>query len=359
MIDVRRLNLEKHRRLIVISDIHASLKLLKRLLKKVKYTADDYLFINGDLCEKGNSSLEVIDFVRKLTLKSDGVFVSKGNCDVVHRFVYQGNEGIYRYMENRKQSILNEMLELHGKTVADFRDLKELGEFYSRHFHDEIQWLESLPVAFETDDHLFIHAGLNKSVEQTDEVTALSVPAFYEKGHYEQKMVIVGHWPVVNYRTNEICSQNPIIDYDKRIIAMDGGNRIKSDGQLNALVMEDGHYSYTYVDALTSHTYIKRGHHPAESISGAVTFPHYEMTILEEKQYFTRCRNDELNIEQWIKNEYLTDRDGKKAISNDVSTTFLSVHANEKVNILNESCKGYTLIKKMNGEIGWVPDYCV
>src|SRR5699024_3201782 len=344
---------------IFISDIHASLKMFERLLKKVNYTGKNYLFINGDLCEKGNNRLEVIGFVRQMTLNSERVFVTKGNCDIVHRYVFEGNEGIYNYMKNRKQSVLNEMLELHGKALEDFEDLNELGNFYYKHFKNEIDWLDSLPIAYETDQYIIVHAGLNGTIDQKDDITALTIPSFYEKGHSEEKFVIVGHWPVGNYRTNEVSSNNPLIDYDKRIIAIDGGNRIKRAGQLNALMIEKDNYSYAYIDTLTEQRYIQRDYSPKEQITGAICYPNYDMTILRKEQYFTLCKNINLNFKQWVKNEYLAkEKVGKTVALRDVSTTFLSVYANEKVSIIDDTYQGYTLIKKKNGEMGWIPKHC-
>ena len=106
MIDIKRISLEPGKRVIVISDIHANLQLFKKLLDRVNYQLDDYLFINGDLCEKGDNSLEVVEFVRSLQQSSSNVFIVKGNCDVVHRYVFHESEGIIPYMKSRK-SILN------------------------------------------------------------------------------------------------------------------------------------------------------------------------------------------------------------------------------------------------------------
>lgn len=359
MIDIKKINLEKDRRIIVVSDIHASLKMFKRLLKKVNYTDEDYLFINGDLCEKGYNSLEVIEFVRRMTLNTKRIFVTKGNSDIVHRYVFEGNEGIYNYMKNRKQSVLNEMLELHRKALDDFQNLDELGDFYYKHFKNEIDWLDSLPIAYETNEYIIVHAGLNGTIEQTDEVAALTIPSFYERGHSEEKFVIVGHWPVGNYRTNVVASNNPLIDYNKRIVAIDGGNRIKRAGQLNALIIEKDNYSYAYIDTLTEQRYIQQDYSPKELITGAICYPNYDMTILREEQYFTLCKNNNTNFKQWVKNEYLAkEKEGKSVALRDVSTTFLSVYAGEKVSIIDDTCQGYRLIKKKSGEMGWIPNYC-
>ena len=52
----KKVTVPKYHRIIVISDIHGEIDLLKKLLNKVNFHQDDYLIINGDMCEKGTSS---------------------------------------------------------------------------------------------------------------------------------------------------------------------------------------------------------------------------------------------------------------------------------------------------------------
>lgn len=327
MIEVKHLQLDKAKRSIVISDIHANLQLFKKLLAKLQYTSEDYLFINGDLCEKGPASLAVIDYVRSMSEQSTNVFITKGNCDVVFRHVYSGDEGIISYMNRRQDSVLNEMLSRYDKSLDDFPDLEALALFYRQHFSDVLEWLEALPTAFETDDFMIIHAGI-ENIEDwklTDEQFALSAPAFYEQEHQADKIVIVGHWPVVNYRAKQISSHNPLIDLEKQVIALDGGNQIKVDGQLNALIIENDTYSFTYVDELTHEMKVRHEHVDSTKRVGTVTYPNYQMEIIEQGVFFTLCKNSNLGIQQWIKNEYLLIEDKQARCKDDLSTTFLSV----------------------------------
>jgi len=360
MIDVRRLELDKSKRTIVISDIHANLTLFKKLLTKLKYTEEDYLFINGDLCEKGPKSLETVEFVKNLYEKSNKVYITKGNCDVVHRYVFDGSVGIIPYMNKQKNSVLNEMLAMHCKTLDNFTNLEELAQFYSQHFQDEIEWMESLPIAYETDDFIIIHAGIENIEDwhETEESFALHTEAFYEKAHLANKIVIVGHWPAVNYRAAHISSHNPVIDFDKKMIALDGGNQIKKDGQLNALIIENNNYSYTYVDELTHEMIVQIEHNDLTKRVGTVTYPNYDMQTIKREEYFTLCKNSNLGIEQWIKNEYLMAAEESSQCKTDLSTTFSSVTQGEKVWIIDNDCDGYTLVKKENGEVGWIPKSC-
>ncbi|MFV5913666.1 metallophosphoesterase, partial [Bacillus cereus] len=50
---IKKLSIPNDARVIVISDIHGELNLLKEALHKVNFKDEDYLIINGDLCEKG------------------------------------------------------------------------------------------------------------------------------------------------------------------------------------------------------------------------------------------------------------------------------------------------------------------
>lgn len=356
MIDSRELKLEKDRRVIITSDVHANLPLFQELLEKVNYTTEDYLFINGDLCEKGPDSLSTVAFARKLSAESERVFITKGNCDVVHEYVFNNVEGIKNYMRQRENSILNEMIHHHGKTLDEFATLQELGEFYRSHFGGELDWLDSLPIAFETDDFIIIHAGVEDIPDwkETSREFALYAPSFYEKGHQAEKTVIVGHWPVVNYRAKAVSSNCPVIDLEKRIIALDGGNQIKKDGQLNALIIDGEEITYTYVDGLNEKK-VTRSHTDETGRVGTVTYPNYELRILREEELFTLCENVNLGIKQWIKNEFIHEGNCRS----DLSTTFLSVEKGETVSIVDDRHDGYALVKSRDGEVGWIPKDCL
>ncbi|WP_432360928.1 metallophosphoesterase [Sporosarcina sp. UB5] len=355
MIEVRKLKLDENRRMIITSDIHANLPLFQQLLEKVNYTTEDYLFINGDLCEKGPDSLSTVAFARKLSAESDRVFITKGNCDVVHDYVFNGVEGIKNYIRQRKHSILNEMLDRHGKTLDEFATLQELGDYYQTCFGEVLDWLDALPIAYETDDLILIHAGVEDIPDwkQTSNEYALYAQAFYEKGHQADKTVIVGHWPVVNYRAEAVSSNSPLIDLEKKIIAIDGGNQIKKDGQLNALIIEGKEITYTYVDSLNEKT-ISRTYRDEMGRVGTVTYPNYELRIIQEEDYFTLCENVNLGIEQWIKNEFIQVNKCKT----DLSTTFLSVEKGETVSVVDDRHEGYALVKSHIGEVGWIPKDC-
>lgn len=359
MLNIQKVTLNPNRRVIIISDIHANLSLFKRLLDKVNYSNDDYLFINGDLCEKGANSLEVVRYVKKLMEQAPDVFVTKGNCDVLYRYVFEGNEDILNYMKKRRNSVLNELLAEQQQSVEDFRDVKQLAQFYKEHAQEIMDWFEFLPIAYETEDFIIVHAGIENRTdwEQTSEGNALAIDSFLNKGHQAKKNVIVGHWPAVNYRDNVESSNNPLINLEKKIIAIDGGNQIKADGQLNALIIEQNQISFQFVDELLEERAVKSDYVDQTNRVGTVTYPNYKMSVMLTEPYFTLCKNITLGIEQWIKNEYLVEKDDAVYCKDDLSTTFLSVQKDEVVKVLDAQQSGYVLVKKQNGLVGWVPEY--
>jgi protein phosphatase len=359
MLQIQNKKIRDKGRVIVISDIHGDLELFVKLLNKIEFNEHDVLFINGDMCEKGPNSLGVVRYVMKLMSVQERIFVTKGNCDILIQHLYNENEAILKYMGNQPNSILNEMLEEQGKSLENFSSLVNLADFYRKNYHEELDWLLNLPEAYETEDYIIIHAGIGNTEnwKSTSVTEALSMPAFYEKGHQADKIIIVGHWPVINYTATTNSNDNPIIDLEKKIISLDGGNQVKAYGQLNALIIQNGEYTYTYVDHAEETRKVRKEYHAIEGYSGTVTYPNYQMKVLIHDQYFTLCENINLGIQQWIKNEYLEEQKEVSYCKNDLSTTLLSVYSGELVSILDDSCKGFTLIKR-NGEVGWVPREC-
>ena len=356
---IHHLSLPKHARIIVISDIHGELQLLKKLLEKVNYSKEDYLIINGDMCEKGHDSQGVVQYVMALYEQHPHVYVTEGNCDTLVEDLLQENQELIDYLCKRRHSILNEWLDELGITVIEKTRVQEIKKVLTQHFPREIKWLCDLPTAIETEDYIFVHAGLAdiKHWKDTERLQAIRMPAFLDKSHQTEKFVVVGHWPVVNY-PSDIPSHNPIIDLEKKIIAMDGGNVVKNTGQLNAFIIDrnsDGdQFSFTYVDHFKASTILK-DYKAERAMKGSIVYPFYNIVPLEKNQHFTLCRQQETDQLFYVKNEYIKqDGTGIFVVKTDVSCAQLSVGEGDLVSIVDDTCTGYTLVKK-DGLEGWLP----
>ncbi|MGG2014783.1 metallophosphoesterase [Bacillus sp. S10(2024)] len=355
---IKELSIPNNVRIIVISDIHGELELFKALLEKVKFSKEDYLIINGDLCEKGSNSKGVVNYVMELSFKNPNVHVIEGNCDTVVEELLNENPHLINYLCTKQHSILNEWLEHIGYFVSEDTNIREIKEILENRFSKEIKWLTELPTAIETDDYIFIHAGLDEieNWKDTNRDTAITLPAFLHKSHRANKYVIVGHWPVVNY-SSELPSDNPIIEHTKKIISIDGGNAIKETGQLNAFIIHksssEDTFSHTYVDHFPKYKVLE-DFCAEPMMSGLITYPRYEIIPVKKGKHFTLCEQLEAKQLLNVKNEYIHQNEaGSSYAKTDVSCAQIGVNKGDTVSIIDDSCTGYDLIKR-DGVVGWV-----
>ncbi len=342
----------------MISDIHGELDLFNNLLEKVNFSSEDYLIINGDLCEKGTNSKGVVRSIMDLSASHPHVHVTEGNCDTLVEDLLEENPKLMNYLHTRKHTIISEWLEEVGVEMNEDTTVQEIKGILTQHFSDEINWLMKLPTVIETDDYLFVHAGLDdrENWRDTDRITAITMPAFLDRSHQAGKYVVVGHWPVVNYSTR-IPSYNPIIDHAKKIIAIDGGNVIKSTGQLNAFIIQR-----TPMGDAFSHTYTEK--HPAfevlrdfnseHKMTGAISYPYFDIKPVQAYEHFTLCEQFETKSKLFVKNEYIQQyENGQFYVKTGVSCAQIAVEKGDVVSVVDNSCEGYDLIKK-DGVEGWI-----
>lgn len=352
------LPLPEDARVIVVSDLHGELELFKSLLKKVDVGEEDYLIINGDLCEKGENSKGVVEFVMELEASHPHVYVIEGNCDTLVEDLLEENPKLMGYLHARKHTLIAEWLEEVGFVMDHATTVQEIKEILTRHYMDEINWLMELPTLIDTEDYVFVHAGIENREDwkETDRLAAITMPSFLDRSHQADKYVIVGHWPVVNYATH-IPSNNPIVDHEKNIIAIDGGNVIKHTGQLNAFIIHRAatgdSFSYTYVDKYPEYE-VKNDFEPDRQMNGSLTYPYYELKRIQEYEHFTLCEQPDTHKRLLVKNEYIKPGESEGFYGKtDVTCAQLSVKKGDLVKVVDSSCTGYDLVKK-DGVEGWI-----
>ncbi|TMU85041.1 serine/threonine protein phosphatase [Bacillus sp. BHET2] len=355
---IREVSIPSNGRVIVISDIHGELELFESLLEKVNFSLEDYLIINGDLCEKGANSKGVVRSIMDLSASHPHVYVTEGNCDTLVEDLLDENPKLMNYLHTRKHTIISEWLVEVGFEMKEGTTVQEIKEILTAHFSTEINWLMELPTAIETEDYVFVHAGLDdrENWRETDRITAITMPAFLDRSHQTGKYVVVGHWPVVNYSTR-IPTYNPIIDHAKKIIAIDGGNVIKSTGQLNAFIIQRTPSGDTF-----NNTYTDK--HPVYEVlmdfksepmmTGVISYPYFDINPLQSDEHFTLCEQPETNEQLYVKNEYIQQyENGQFHVKTGVSCAQISVNKGDVVSVVDSNCEGFDLIKK-DGVEGWI-----
>ncbi|MCD5323289.1 MULTISPECIES: metallophosphoesterase [Pontibacillus] len=356
---IQELHIPSGKRVIVTSDIHGEAELLQDLLTEVGFNEEDYLIINGDLCEKGANSWAVVQFVMKLQQSHPHVYVTEGNCDVLVHEIINHNQNIIPYLLQREKSLINEWLRFLKVEIAEDTDIKDIQKFLTAHFQEEMNWLLGLPTAIETKDYIFVHAALEYKTNwrQTKRSHAIKDYSFMDKGHLAPQYVVVGHWPVVNY-SKQLLQHNPIMDHELKVISIDGGNVIKKSGQLNAFIIhkedETDRFTYQSVDHLPKiriHTTYKAQSEP----SRVITYPDYELDIISKGEDFTHCLHKSSENRLYVKNEMIIQTEnGLYKTAGDASGNELNVCQGDYVSLVDDSKTGYSLIKK-EGVVGWVP----
>ena len=87
---------------------------------------------------------------------------------------------------------------------------------------------------------------------------------------------------------------------------------------------------------------------PMQQCRAGVTYPHYYIEPIEKKQDYTICRQKETNTLLSVKDEYIRQLDsGEYTVKTDISCAQISVRKGDIVSLIDSSCSGYDLIKKM------------
>ncbi|WP_028782464.1 metallophosphoesterase family protein [Thalassobacillus devorans] len=166
-------------RYLIVSDIHGEAEKLESVLEKASFDSEnDQLILLGDYIDRGPRSKAVIDKVKELVEKDGAVAIKGNHDDLFIRSQYEG-EAMELWKMNGAASTLESYQGKRG-------ELKE-----------DQQWMEkNLELYYETDDYIFVHAGLEPEIpiKKQDEDTMLWTRHTDRIGL--GKTVVHGHTPV-------------------------------------------------------------------------------------------------------------------------------------------------------------------
>ena len=180
-----------------VSDIHGEYELFKRLVERIGFSADDHMYICGDIIDKGQSSIKLARYI-----------VSFPN--------------IHCIIGNHELAFLNYYHSILRTSPEDFDEvLKKLREYFPEDGHlldwDLVDWLDALPAYIEEEDFICVHAGVPISSDlQILPLAEASVEELvYDRRfkdpkviHESPKCVLFGHT-----QTNCVCGENKILGY--------------------------------------------------------------------------------------------------------------------------------------------------
>ena len=173
-------------RIFVIGDIHGCFDKLSALMDKIpiNFNRDQLIFI-GDYVDRGSGSLEVVNYLIDLKKRVPGIIFLKGNHEDMLQNYLDGSDR-FTYLLNGGQRTLDEYLN-HPHNPGKYPVPSAHLEFFN-----------SLHLYYQTDDYIFVHAGLRKKVplESQKKIDLLWIrDEFISTDFNFGKRVIFGHTP--------------------------------------------------------------------------------------------------------------------------------------------------------------------
>ena len=216
-----RENKDRTPRTIVVGDIHGCYReaeaLISGLQEKGKYIPEtDRLIFIGDYIDRGDNPRLAVKYVRGLQEKyGDKVIALKGNHEDMmqdhllcgdRNWTYNGNDPTLRSYQGHKEDFENDLL-----------------------------WIDSLPLYYEDDYFIYVHAGIDKDKpmdQQLDDTLLWARQEFYGDPRAYGKKVVFGHTPTLALGEGP----TPLWFNDGNDIDIDTG--CVFGGKLTALIIE-------------------------------------------------------------------------------------------------------------------------
>ncbi len=208
----------------VISDLHGAYEEFILMLKKINFTDNDLLYINGDIIDRENGSIKIIDYI----LDKKNIIWIKGNHEELLEYSFENEEYNLWFCNGG---------------YSTYTDLYNKPENYVKSL---LQKIKNLPLYKIHNNFIITHAGVLPSYD----TEFLDVEAFLEEqdnhtllwdrssinddiGFYDYKFIF-GHTPTIsisNGTTNKIL-------YKNNKIYIDCGISTSTIGKLGCLCLE-------------------------------------------------------------------------------------------------------------------------
>jgi serine/threonine protein phosphatase 1 len=173
-------------RIFAIGDIHGCYDPLVRLLGRIPIDwSRDRLVFMGDYIDRGPQSFEVIEHLIEVQKRHPETVFLKGNHEQMLADYLSGKDRM-TYLYNGGQQTLDSYL----------RNASAPGRYPIPEAH--LRFFESLQLMFESENYIFVHAGLRKGLpleRQRPEDLLWIRENFVDTRHSFGKRVVFGHTP--------------------------------------------------------------------------------------------------------------------------------------------------------------------
>lgn len=213
----------------VMSDIHGCYNEYIKMLELINFNSNDELYILGDIFDRGNKPLEILDHI----VNNKNIYLLKGN----HEKMF---EDAYEYSTNIQLWYYNGGYQTDEAIVNSDTFTREA----------TYKYVKNLPFIKIVDNFILVHAGLylpnNYNKLTIDEIIKLQKEDYclWDRSFIGNEIklkdytIIVGHTPVQTITKD--CKNNPKILHRNGTIYIDCGCAFKKvNGRLGCLRLDD------------------------------------------------------------------------------------------------------------------------
>lgn len=191
----------------IISDIHGCCKTFKSLLKKIKFSKKDELYLLGDYIDRGKDSKGVIDHIWKLQINGFKVHCLKGNHEELMINAFKDEQSQLTWISNGGLETAKSFDMLCGNIP-----------------HKYLDWMENLPTYLVVDKFILVHAGLNFQISDplSDDNSLIWIRNWYDQIDYDwlgDRYIIHGHSA---FTKDQILNLHSAFT-NKRVLNIDAG----------------------------------------------------------------------------------------------------------------------------------------
>lgn len=359
MRSIVKIDLPEKCRIIAVSDIHTCWRLLDKMLDEVSYEPKkDYLVIVGDILEHWNDNINTLKYVKQLCDNSKKVICLLGNNDrfcvrMTYTYPYEKFAEKFDFRENTFKQMAMSL----GYSKCSRSNWIEIRDAVKNTYGYLIDFITSLPICLVTQDHVFVHAGVENRAdwENTDDDYALTKSWFMRDENPTGKWMVVGHFPTYNYKRSHSTNM-PLIDHKKKMICIDGGLAVKTACQMNLFVINKNGNKYIYENYWKSPfpKYMIKENFISCYKPMYVDWSNQDIRVLEYKNGLYKLKDNVTGVIGYIpKREVYKNHSGGIKVYQSLSA-FPTVQQGENVNVCAID-GSYALVITEDGNVGWIP----
>ncbi|MEY8292485.1 metallophosphoesterase family protein [Carnobacteriaceae bacterium 52-44] len=219
-------------KIFVVGDVHGQITMVEKLLKHWKPEEEQLLFV-GDLADRGENSKATLELARDLVEKQNAIVIKGNHDEMLEMFLENPSEHVMLYYMNGGGSTVNSLLGREANQQEFEKNAQEIKEQYPW----LLPFLKSLPLHYEWEDYLFVHAGVNLRKDNWRDSSNHDFvwirEGFYDQPNHTDKTIIFGH--TVTATLNKGVNNFDVWESGDGLIGLDGG--AVYGGKMHALVL--------------------------------------------------------------------------------------------------------------------------